>query len=330
MSLESRPETGRPRGTRAGTRAKVRPPVASATNSALPALDAAAAVAAAAPMAPVEGPPAPARLRHPPRVVRPTAEQLTIDELRVQLLESIRQHHTQGNLEAVERAFDLAVAAHEGEKRASGEPFVTHPIASAQILADLGLDPVAIQAALLHDVPEDTEFSLNDVELRFGHEVARLVDGVTKLSKFGPYSVEQQQAENIRKMLLAMAEDVRVVLIKLADRLHNMRTLDALPSDKQTRIARQTMEIYAPLAERLGIWQIKWELEDLAFKALEPLQFRELARNLELRRKNRQSFIERAITDLRPELAKAGIEADLSGRPKHIYSIYKKMQRNGT
>ena len=214
-------------------------------------------------------------------------------------------------------------------RRASGEPYVTHPIASAQILADLGIDPIAVQAALLHDVPEDTEFSLDDIEERFGAEVAHLVDGVTKLSKFSTHTHEQQQAENIRKMFLAMAEDIRVVLIKLADRLHNMRTLAALPLDKQQRIARQTMEIYAPLAERLGIWQIKWELEDLAFKALEPERFRELAKLLDTRRKGREGFIEAAIAELRPALTAAGIEAELQGRPKHIYSIYKKMQRKG-
>ena len=189
--------------------------------------------------------------------------------------------------------------------------------------------PIAVQAALLHDVPEDTEFSLDDIEERFGAEVAHLVDGVTKLSKFSTHTHEQQQAENIRKMFLAMAEDIRVVLIKLADRLHNMRTLAALPLDKQQRIARQTMEIYAPLAERLGIWQIKWELEDLAFKALEPERFRELAKLLDTRRKGREGFIEAAIAELRPALTAAGIEAELQGRPKHIYSIYKKMQRKG-
>ena len=217
----------------------------------------------------------------------------------------------------------------KGQKRATGEPYVTHPIASAQILAELGVDTVAIQAALLHDVPEDTEYSLTDVEERFGAEVAQLVDGVTKLSKFSTHSHEQQQAENIRKMLLAMAQDIRVVLIKLADRLHNMRTLYGLPSEKQQRIARQTMEIYAPLAERLGIWQMKWELEDLAFKALEPERFRELAKLLDTRRKGRESYIDRAIAELAPKLEAAGIEADLQGRPKHIYSIWKKMERKG-
>ena len=262
--------------------------------------------------------PTPARTRVP-----------NLGALRRDLLAAISNHYPQADLAPVERAFDLAVEAHDGQLRASGEPYVTHPIASAQILADLGIDPVAVQAALLHDVPEDTEYSLSDIEDRFGGEVARLVDGVTKLSRFSTHTHEQQQAENIRKMLLAMAEDIRVVLIKLADRLHNMRTLAALPLEKQQRIAHQTMEIYAPLAERLGIWQIKWELEDLAFKALEPERFRELAKLLDTRRKGREGFIERAIEELRPRLEAAGITADLQGRPKHIYSIFKKMERKG-
>jgi GTP diphosphokinase / guanosine-3',5'-bis(diphosphate) 3'-diphosphatase len=250
-----------------------------------------------------------------------------LDGLKRQLVGTVREHYPQADLEPIERAFDLAVEAHEGQRRATGEPYVTHPIASAQITAELGIDPIAVTAAILHDVPEDTEYGLTDIEDRFGPEVARLVDGVTKLSRFSTHSHEQQQAENIRKMLLAMAEDIRVVLIKLADRLHNMRTLYGLPSEKQLRIARQTQEIYAPLAERLGIWQIKWELEDLAFKVLEPDRFRELARLLDTRRKGREDYISRAIAELTPRLEAAGIEADLQGRPKHIYSIDKKMQR---
>ncbi len=257
---------------------------------------------------------------------RPAGEP-DLEALRATLLAAIAEHYPDFDPDPVNRAFDLAVEAHAGQRRATGEPYATHPIASAQILAELGVDAVAIQAALLHDVPEDTEYSLTDVEDRFGAEVAQLVDGVTKLSKFSTHSHEQQQAENIRKMLLAMAQDIRVVLIKLADRLHNMRTLYGLPSDKQQRIARQTMEIYAPLAERLGIWQIKWELEDLAFKALEPERFRELAALLDTRRKSRESFIDRSIEELRPKLEAAGIHADIEGRPKHIYSIWKKMQR---
>ncbi|TME08453.1 MAG: RelA/SpoT family protein [Chloroflexi bacterium] len=252
-----------------------------------------------------------------------------IEALGDQLVAAIRKHDDDADVATIRRAIDFAVEAHGDQRRASGEPYVTHPIASAQILADLGIDPVAVEAALLHDVPEDTEYALSDIEDRFGSEVAQLVDGVTKLGKFSTLSHEQQQAENIRKMFLAMADDIRVVLIKLADRLHNMRTLAALPPEKQLRIARQTLEIYAPLAERLGIWQIKWELEDLAFKTLEPERFRELAKLLDTRRKGRESFIERAIAELEPRLKAAGIEAELSGRPKHIYSINKKMQRKG-
>ncbi|HEU4572756.1 MAG TPA: bifunctional (p)ppGpp synthetase/guanosine-3',5'-bis(diphosphate) 3'-pyrophosphohydrolase [Candidatus Limnocylindrales bacterium] len=252
-----------------------------------------------------------------------------LDALRETLIEAVVAQHPQADVGPIRDAFAFAVEAHGSQRRASGEPYVTHPIASAQILADLGMDPSAIAAALLHDVPEDTEYSLGDVEERFGPEIARLVDGVTKLSKFSTHSHEQQQAENIRKMFLAMADDIRVVLIKLADRLHNMRTLAALAPEKQLRIARQTMEIYAPLAERLGIWQIKWELEDLAFKYLEPTRYRELARLLATRRKARVTFIERAIEVLGPALEAAGIEADLQGRAKHLYSINKKMQRKG-
>ena len=227
------------------------------------------------------------------------------------------------------RAFEFAAQAHHDQTRVTGEPYITHPLASAQILADIGIDPVAITAAVLHDVPEDTDYTLEDIEEQFGAEVAQLVDGVTKLSKFSTHTHEEQQAENIRKMFLAMADDIRVVLIKLADRLHNMRTLYALPVDKQERIAGQTLEIYAPLAERLGMWSVKWELEDLAFKTLEPESYDELARMLDTRRKAREAFIQRAIETLRPELKRAGLEAELSGRPKHLYSIWKKMQRKG-
>jgi len=273
--------------------------------------------------------PRPAARRTAAQAAPKPAPRKSFEPLRRDLLAALERHYPQADLTPVGQAFDLAIEAHGDQRRASGEPYVTHPIASAQILADLGIDPIAVEAALLHDVPEDTEYDLSDIEERFGAEVAHLVDGVTKLSKFSTHTHEQQQAENIRKMFLAMAEDIRVVLIKLADRLHNMRTLSALPLDKQQRIARQTMEIYAPLAERLGIWQMKWELEDLAFKALEPERFRELAKLLDTRRKGREGFIESAIAELHPALKAAGIEAEMEGRPKHIYSIYKKMQRKG-
>ena len=241
--------------------------------------------------------------------------------------QELQGRYPQADLSSVSAAFAFAHEAHAEQKRASGEPYVTHPLAVARILAEMGLDPVAVTAALLHDIPEDTEYSLGDIEEHFGADVARLVNGVTKLSKFSTLTHEQQQAENIRKMFLAMAEDIRVVLIKLADRLHNMRTLGALPPAKQQRIARQTAEIYAPLAERLGIWQIKGELEDLSFKIMDPDAYHEVAGQLESHRKGREVYVRRAMEELQAALAEAGIVAELSGRPKHIYSIYKKMRR---
>jgi|SRR5579862_870269 len=309
-SAESRPVARPPaeRTTRSARRAPARPAAASS-----PPTPSGAAVTPAAPKS---------NGRHP-------SPPSLIEDLAANLIAAVRADEPNADIPAIERAIAFAIEAHGDQRRASGEPYVTHPIAAAQILADIDTDPVAIQAAILHDVPEDTEYDLPDIEERFGPEVAHLVDGVTKLSKFSTLSHEQQQAENIRKMFLAMADDIRVVLIKLADRLHNMRTLAALPPEKQVRIARQTLEIYAPLAERLGIWQVKWELEDLSFKVLEPVRFRELAKLLDTRRKGRESYIERAIDELRPRLEAAGIEADLQGRPKHIYSIWKKMQRKG-
>ncbi|MGH2356726.1 MAG: RelA/SpoT family protein, partial [Candidatus Limnocylindria bacterium] len=247
-----------------------------------------------------------------------------------QVGEEALRHRPTANIGLVQRAYETALAAHDGQVRASGEPYISHPVEVAHYLATLQLDAETIAAALLHDVPEDTEITIPELEKRFGREVARLVDGVTKLSKFGSArSMEEQQAENIRKMFLAMAEDVRVVIIKLADRLHNMRTLEFLPPDKQVRIARQTMEIYAPLAHRLGMWQIKWELEDLAFKYVEPDKYRQLVEMLTERRRARESFINKSIGILRKELGKVGITAEISGRPKHLFSIHKKMERKG-
>jgi guanosine-3',5'-bis(diphosphate) 3'-pyrophosphohydrolase len=269
----------------------------------------------------------PARTR---RGLAPLLAQRTLNSAERKLEEEILAHYPGADLEPVRDAWTFAREAHREQARMSGEPYVSHPLAVARTLAELGLDPTAICAALLHDIPEDTEYSLVDIENRFGAEVAQLVDGVTKLSKFGSArSHEEQQAENIRKMLLAMAEDIRVVLIKLADRLHNMRTIGHLPVEKQQRIARQTQEIYAPLAERLGIWQIKWELEDLSFKVLDPDEYRRLAGQLESHRKEREAYVKRAMNVLRGALEKQGIKADLSGRPKHISSIWRKMQRKG-
>ncbi|HSK93661.1 MAG TPA: HD domain-containing protein, partial [Candidatus Angelobacter sp.] len=241
----------------------------------------------------------------------------TIDEV----IAEAATHRPGLNETLIRRAYETAAMAHEGQVRSSGEPYITHPVAVAHFLATLQLDAETLAAAILHDVPEDTDVTLADIEKRFGREVARLVDGVTKLSKFGSArTMEEQQAENIRKMFMAMAEDVRVVIIKLADRLHNMRTLGFLTPEKQARIARQTMEIYAPLAHRLGMWQIKWELEDLSFKYLEPEKYRQMVEMLADRRRARETFVNKSIGILRKELGKVGITAEISGRPKHLYS----------
>ncbi|MBI1421890.1 MAG: GTP diphosphokinase [Gammaproteobacteria bacterium] len=233
----------------------------------------------------------------------------------------------------IHRAFILANAAHGGQTRASGEPYITHTMAVAEILVTLHLDPEAVAAAILHDVVEDTPVTIEQVEREFGKPVAKLVDGVTKLAFIEQKDLiergtrEHMHAESLRKLLLAMAEDVRVVLIKLADRLHNLRTLKYLPEEKQRRVARETMDIYAPLANRLGIWQIKWELEDLSFRYLEPADYKKVAAFLDERRVDRERYINNAIRIIRSEMNKIGINADISGRPKHIYSIWKKMHR---
>ena len=249
-------------------------------------------------------------------------------------LSELATRHPPAEVEVLKRAGDWASRAHGGQSRASGEPYIQHSLAVARILTDLGLDYEVLAAAILHDVVEDSGVRLDDLKREFGPRIAALVDGVTKMKviqEFRPGAGERHkesaQAESLRKMLLAMAEDVRVVLIKLADRLHNMRTLAALPADKQLRIARETADIYAPLANRLGIWQIKWELEDLAFRYLEPATYKQIASFLAEKRIDREAYIERFVATLAGELRKAGIEAEVTGRAKHIYSIWRKMQR---
>ena len=255
--------------------------------------------------------------------LRPNRKQLDAEAA----IEEMLRHYPDGDAELVRRAYAYAAEAHEGQRRVSGGPYIEHPAAVALLIAQLGMDPATIAAAMLHDVPEDTAKTNDDIRREFGDEIARLVEGVTKLSQFSGKSSDEHQAENIRKMFLAMADDLRVVVIKLADRLHNMRTLGALPPEKQTRIAKQTMEIYAPLAHRLGIWQIKWELEDLSFKYIEPEHYRELAEMLASRRAVREKYIDRTMKILTSELERAGIKADMSGRPKHLWSIAQKMRR---
>src|SRR3954471_17657476 len=243
------------------------------------------------------------------------------------LIREMLRHYPDGDAELVRRAYAYAEEAHGEQKRVSGEPYFTHPVAVAMLIAELGMDPATVAAALLHDVPEDTERTTEDIRQQFGEEIGRLVEGVTKLGRLHGQTRDVHQAESIRKMFLAMADDLRVVIIKLCDRLHNMRTLAPLPPEKQKRIARQTMDIYDPLAHRLGIWQIKWELEDLAFKYLEPEHYREVAEQLAARRQVRERYINETMKTLGQELEKAGIRAELSGRAKHLWSIAQKMRR---
>ncbi|HEX4579974.1 MAG TPA: bifunctional (p)ppGpp synthetase/guanosine-3',5'-bis(diphosphate) 3'-pyrophosphohydrolase [Candidatus Dormibacteraeota bacterium] len=225
------------------------------------------------------------------------------------------------------RAYALAERAHQGQSRLSGEPYVSHPVAVAGILADLGLDADTLVAALLHDTVEDTDVTREQLREEFGAHVAKLVDGVTKLGKIHVHTREQAQAENIRKMLVAMAEDIRVVLIKLGDRLHNMRTVGAHTEERRQRISRETLDIYAPLAHRLGIWQIKGELEDLAFAQLDPDNYHAVEAKVSKADEERATFIRNVTEILEREFERLGIAAEISGRPKHIYSIYDKMER---
>ncbi len=229
----------------------------------------------------------------------------------------------------LERAYRVAELAHEGQMRLSGEPYITHPLAVAALLADLHLDTDALAAALLHDVVEDTPIEAAQIREEFGTTVEKLVAGVTKLGRIKLHSQAQVQAENIRKMLVAMAEDLRVVLIKLADRMHNMRTISALPEERQRRIAQETIDIYAPLAHRLGIWQMKAELEDLCFSVLDPDNYERVRQEVHLRRRQRVLVLEQACQQLAADLAEAGIRAEVVGRPKNLTSIFRKMQQGG-
>ncbi|MEJ2552151.1 MAG: bifunctional (p)ppGpp synthetase/guanosine-3',5'-bis(diphosphate) 3'-pyrophosphohydrolase [Anaerolineales bacterium] len=257
------------------------------------------------------------------------------------LLKLLPDDSSPADRELIERAYKFTNKAHRGQKRASGEPYVQHCLAVAAILAELGAPTLAIVAGLLHDTVEDTKVSLKDITRDFGDEVALMVDSVTKLTQLPrvsrragsgkePRATKSELAkETLRKTFLAMGDDVRVVVIKLADRLHNMRTLSHLPPEKRKRIAEETLEIFAPLANRLGIWQMKWELEDLAFRYVFPEKYKEIAENVAKRRVDREQDLEQISKQLKTVLAEAGVQAEVYGRPKHLYSIYRKMDRKG-
>ena len=255
-----------------------------------------------------------------------------------QLIETAKKYLPPEKVAIVDDAYHYAMKAHKGQFRKSGEPYLEHPLHVALTLAELQLDTSSLAAALLHDVPEDCGVPISEIQAKFGPEVARLVDGVTKLSKLSLQSLaetrqkdgstaREKQAENLRKMLVAMAEDLRVVFIKLADRLHNMQTLEALAPEKRRSIAQETFEVYAPLAHRLGIWELKWQLEDLSFRHLEPRKYNHVAKLVAERRTQRESFIDEVIQILRREFEKAGLKAEVSGRLKHLYSIHQKMEK---
>ncbi len=245
------------------------------------------------------------------------------------LVEKVKKYDPNSNIELLEKAYDVSKAAHEGQQRNSGEPYIIHPVEVAVILAEMELDCTALVAALLHDTIEDTTCTYDEIKAQFGVEVADLVDGVTKLTKLGklPFtSKEEQQMENLRKMFVAMAKDIRVIMIKLADRLHNMRTLKYMNEGKQIEKARETLEIYAPLAHRLGISKIKWELEDICLRYLDPKGYYDLVEKIAFKRKQREAYIEGILQTLREKTNDLGIEnAQIDGRPKHFYSIYRKM-----
>ncbi|MBW4561437.1 MAG: bifunctional (p)ppGpp synthetase/guanosine-3',5'-bis(diphosphate) 3'-pyrophosphohydrolase [Mojavia pulchra JT2-VF2] len=233
-----------------------------------------------------------------------------------------------GDATLICRAFEFAYRLHEGQYRKSGEPYICHPVAVAGLLRDLGGSAAMIAAGFLHDVVEDTSVTIEEIDERFGPEVRQLVEGVTKLSKINFKSKTESQAENFRRMFLAMAQDIRVIVVKLADRLHNMRTLQFMPDEKRRRIAQETRDIFAPLANRLGIWHLKWELEDLSFKYLEPEAFRQIQQHVSEKRTSREEKLAKATAILRDRLQQSGIKClDINGRPKHLYSIYQKMQR---
>ena len=258
--------------------------------------------------------------------VKTMADFTSPDILYKELIDSVKKYHPSTDISMIEKAYHIADEAHKGQLRKSGEPYIIHPLCVAIILADLELDKESIVAGLLHDVVEDTVMTPEEIKQEFGEEVEVIVDGVTKLTQLS-YKVDkvEEQAENLRKMFLAMAKDIRVILVKLADRLHNMRTLKYMKPEKQKEKARETMEIYAPIAHRLGISKIKVELDDLSLKYLEPEVYYDLVEKIALRKSEREKFVQSIVKDVREQMDKAGIKAEIDGRAKHFFSIYKKM-----
>ena len=250
--------------------------------------------------------------------------QYTIEDI----VNKMKNNNKKSDIKLIMKAYNYAKENHGDQLRKSGEPYIIHPIQVAYTLAELELDDATICAALLHDVVEDTEVTHQDLTNEFGIEIAEMVDGVTKLSKLNYESVEEAQVENYRKMFLAMGKDIRVIMIKLSDRLHNMRTLKYLSRDRQIANAKETMDLYAPLANRLGIYSLKWELEDLSFKYLYPEEYREIVEGIDRKREERLQFIDKIEKQIKQELKKQKIEAEITGRAKHLYSIYRKMKRD--
>jgi GTP pyrophosphokinase len=263
------------------------------------------------------------------RSVLPWRRPHTVDAELAPLVNAYLERHRRGDTAMIEHSFEMARDAHREQVRRSGEPYITHPVGVALVIADLGLDDVTVAAALLHDAVEDTTVTTADIERELGADVAHIVDGVTKLDRLQFDSKEAQQAATLRKMLVAMAKDIRVLLIKLADRLHNMRTIASLPEFKQRRIAQETLDIYAPLAHRLGIADMKWQLEDTAFAVLYPLRYAEIEQMVATQAPEREEFLDTVLTDLRSRLDELKIDADVNGRPKHYWSIYEKMITRG-
>src|SRR3954466_8219388 len=251
---------------------------------------------------------------------------LTVTKFR-DLLKKVRTNRPNDDVEIIRKAYDYSLEHHKGQSRASGEPYLAHPLEVAAILAELKLDPTAIAAALLHDSVEDTSVTTEDIKREFGEQVAKLVEGVTKISEIDFATREERQSENVRKMVLAMVDDIRVVLIKLADRLHNMRTLEHLPPERQLQIAQETLDIYAPLAHRLGMGKVRGELEDLAFQYVDPIGYRQTKDTVDARRKQGGAFLTKTVAFIQEKLQENGVQAQVDDRIKRLYSIAQKLQR---